>query len=43
MYVIEFNRYVYLVPFVENEKEILLKTIIPIRKATKLYLGGGKK
>ncbi|HOJ29886.1 MAG TPA: BrnT family toxin [Spirochaetota bacterium] len=43
MYVIEFNRYVYLVPFVENEKEIFLKTIIPSRKATKLYLGGGKK
>jgi hypothetical protein len=26
------------VPFVENEKEIFLKTIIPSRKATKKYL-----
>lgn len=29
--------YVYLVPFVENENEIFLKTIIPSRKATKQY------
>ena len=32
--------YVYLVPFVENDSEIFLKTIIPSRKATKQYLGG---
>jgi uncharacterized DUF497 family protein len=31
--------YAYLVPFVENEVEIFLKTIIPSRKATKLYVG----
>lgn len=31
--------YVFLVPFVENEEEIFLKTIIPSRKATKQYLG----
>lgn len=30
---------VFLVPFVENEEEIFLKTIIPSRKATKQYLG----
>ena len=30
--------YVFLVPFVENEEEIFLKTIIPSRKATKQYL-----
>lgn len=40
MFVINFNNYIYLVPFVENEKEIFLKTIIPSRKATKKYLGG---
>ena len=40
MFVINYNNYIYLVPFVENEKEIFLKTIIPIRKATKKYLGG---
>ena len=31
--------YAYLVPFVESEDEIFLKTIIPSRKATKQYLG----
>ena len=31
--------YVYLVPFVESEEEVFLKTIIPSRKATKSYLG----
>lgn len=40
MYVIEYHNYIYLVPFVENETEIFLKTIIPNRKATKYYLGG---
>jgi len=30
---------VYLVPFVEDEHAMLLKTIIPRRKATKQYLG----
>ena len=37
-FIVEINNYVYLVPFVENEKEIFLKTIIPSRKATKEYL-----
>ena len=32
--------YAYLVPFVETEGEIFLKTIIPSRKATKHYAGG---
>ena len=31
--------YAYLVPFVESEDEIFLKTIIPSRKATKQYVG----
>jgi len=31
--------YAYLVPFVESETEIFLKTIIPSRKATRQYLG----
>jgi len=30
--------YVWLVPFVESETEIWLKTIIPSRKTTKKYL-----
>jgi len=33
------EQYVYLVPFVESEREIFLKTIIPSRKATKQYIG----
>lgn len=32
--------YAYLVPFVESNDEVFLKTIIPSRKATKRYLGG---
>ena len=32
--------YVYLVPLVEDEHAVFLKTIIPSRKATEQYLGG---
>lgn len=38
IFVIVLDQYVYLVPFVETEREIFLKTIIPSRKATKQYL-----
>ncbi|GIK55093.1 MAG: BrnT family toxin [Chloroflexi bacterium] len=38
--VVAIDAYVYLVPYVENEEEIFLKTIIPSRQATKRYLGG---
>ena len=38
IFVVQPDDYVYLVPFVEDEKLIVLKTIIPIRKATKRYL-----
>ena len=38
--VIEINDYVYLVPFVDNKNGKFLKTIIPSRKATRVYLGG---
>jgi hypothetical protein len=31
--------YVYMVPYIENDEEIFLKTIIPSRKLTKQYLG----
>jgi len=37
--VVKVEDYVYLVPFVENEAEVFLKTIIPSRKATKQYIG----
>ncbi len=33
------ENYAYLVPYVEDEEEVFLKTIIPSRKATQKYLG----
>jgi uncharacterized DUF497 family protein len=33
------DEYLYLVPYIESEDEIFLKTIIPSRKATKKYFG----
>ena len=39
MWVVEVDDYAYLVPFVESETEVFLKTVIPSRKATKHYLG----
>jgi hypothetical protein len=38
--VIEINNYVYLVPYVEKEDLLVLKTVFPSRKFTKQYLGG---
>ena len=43
IFIISIHNYAYLVPFMESEEEIFLKTIIPSRKATKKYLGGKKK
>jgi hypothetical protein len=40
IFIINIENYAYLVPFVESEREIFLKTIIPSRKATKQYLRG---
>jgi uncharacterized DUF497 family protein len=37
--VVSVNNYVYLVPYVESETAIFLKTVIPSRKATKRYIG----
>ncbi|CAK8721795.1 Toxin [Candidatus Electronema aureum] len=39
VFVVSIDDYVYLVPYVETEEEIFLKTAIPSRKATKQYLG----
>lgn len=39
IFVINIDNYIYLVPYVENQKEIFLKTVIPGRKATKQYFG----
>jgi hypothetical protein len=38
IFVVRREDYVYLVPFVEDERTVFLKTIIPSRKATKEYL-----
>ena len=42
IFVMELDGYVCYVPFVENEEEIFLKTIIPNRKLNKVYKGGSK-
>jgi hypothetical protein len=42
IYAVAIEDYVYLVPFVESESEVFLKTIIPSRKATKTYRGDRK-
>jgi uncharacterized DUF497 family protein len=39
IFVIRRADYAYLVPFVEDESIVFLKTIIPSRRATKQYLG----
>lgn len=36
--VVRLNAYAYLVPFVETDSGLFLKTIIPSRKATRQYL-----
>lgn len=43
IFIVNIDNYAYLVPFVESEREIFLKTIIPSRKATKKYLRGQAK
>ena len=39
IFVVRREDYVYLVPFVEDEQTVFLKTIVPSRKATKQYFG----
>ena len=38
IYILEINSYAYVVPYVENDEEIFLKTIFPSRKHTAIYL-----
>jgi hypothetical protein len=42
IHLVAIEDYVYLVPFVESEEEVFLKTIIPSRKATEIHRGGKK-
>lgn len=37
MYILEIENYAFIVPFVENDEEIFLKTAFPSRKYTKQY------
>lgn len=38
IYIVNIDNYAYLVPFVEDDEKIFLKTIIPSRQATKKYI-----
>jgi uncharacterized DUF497 family protein len=40
VFVVAIDEYACLIPYVETDEEIFLKTIVPSRKATKHYLGG---
>lgn len=42
LFIVEIDNYAYVVPFVESENGVFLKTIIPSRKETKRYLRGAK-
>ena len=41
MLVVRIRDYAYLVPYVGNEQEIFLKSIMPSRKANRDFLSGG--
>ena len=40
--IVAVNRYIYIVPYVEDDQKIFLKTVIPSRKLTKQFLLGGE-
>ena len=42
IYIVEIEHYAWIVPFVETDETLFLKTIIPSRKMTKIYLTGDK-
>jgi len=41
--VVEIEDYIYLVPYIEEDDSLILKTIFKSRKFTKIYLGGDKR
>ena len=43
IFLVDVEGYAVIVPFVEDEEVIFMKTIIPSRKLTKRYLGGKQK
>lgn len=42
IFIVRIRGYAYLVPFVETDVEIFLKTVIPSRNATKKYISRGE-
>jgi len=38
IYIVRIKDYAYLVPYVEDNEKVFLKTVIPSRKATKKYI-----
>lgn len=43
IFIIELHDYIYVIPFVEDEKKIFLKTIFPSRKYTRDFIEKGGK
>jgi hypothetical protein len=43
IFIVNVDDYADVVPFIEDEKTIFLKTIIPSRKMTRKYLGGKRR
>lgn len=41
--IVEIDNYAFLVPYVEDEEKVFLKTVIPSRKMTKRYLKGDEQ
>ncbi len=42
IFIVRIRNYAYLIPFVETDGGIFLKTVIPSRSATKRYISKGK-
>lgn len=42
IYVLKYNNYIYLVPYIEAQQEVILKSAIPSSEATKEFLGEKK-
>ncbi len=38
MFILEIKNYAYVVPYIDNDNEIFLKTVFPSRKHTAIYL-----
>lgn len=43
IFIVDVDGYAYIVPFIEDDDIIFMKTIVPSRKMTKRYLGGDTK